>query len=252
MNKEWFTYNDGVLLLWLLLAHIATDFIFQTKKLVDDKYQKQFNSSFLYAHGFIAALGFWLASGFKLSIWLAILGGVSHLIIDIIKIRFDKSRNFKAFIIDQLAHLVTVFLIWLLLVKKRYLIYKVADQLMTDYKLMLIIIGVVFVIWPASFIIKFFIQGILPKQSPESEPSTANEQEAENAGRYIGIFERVIIFFLVLLGQYQAIGFLITGKSIIRMNSKKQTEYVLVGTLISYVLAICTGILVNWLRAFKG
>ena len=76
--------------------------------------------------------------------------------------------------------------------------------------------------------------------------------KVENGGKLIGIFERIIILTLVLLNQYEAIGFLITGKSIIRFadkNSDLKSEYVLVGTMMSYALAILIGVITKWLLA---
>ena len=52
----------------------------------------------------------------------------------------------------------------------------------------------------------------------------------------------------VLLGKYEAIGFLITAKSILRFRQDtemKQSEYVLVGTLLSYGSAILLGLVVS-------
>ncbi|HWZ22996.1 MAG TPA: hypothetical protein VNW06_10105, partial [Cytophagaceae bacterium] len=68
--------------------------------------------------------------------------------------------------------------------------------------------------------------------------------------KQIGIFERIIILTFVLLGQYEAIGFLITGKSIIRFANKEEhlrSEYVLVGTMMSYAMSIIVGVSINWL-----
>lgn len=68
-----------------------------------------------------------------------------------------------------------------------------------------------------------------------------------DAGKWIGITERIVIFSFVLLNQYEAIGFLIAAKSLLRFregdNAAKQSEYVLVGTLLSYALAILIGLL---------
>ena len=50
--------------------------------------------------------------------------------------------------------------------------------------------------------------------------------------------------------QYEAIGFLITGKSIIRFSGtqeEKKSEYVLLGTMLSYGLAIVPGVVVRML-----
>ncbi|MEO5563761.1 MAG: hypothetical protein ABIR18_10010 [Chitinophagaceae bacterium] len=69
-----------------------------------------------------------------------------------------------------------------------------------------------------------------------------------NAGKWIGIIERVILFILVMIDQYEALGLLIAAKTIIRFNEsdrqEKKTEYLLIGTLTSVSLAIITGILV--------
>src|SRR5690606_22226270 len=53
-----------------------------------------------------------------------------------------------------------------------------------------------------------------------------------SAGKWIGICERILILTFVLMGQYAAIGFLMTAKSILRFSEKEantqlKTEYVL-------------------------
>jgi hypothetical protein len=263
MNKVWFNHIDGNLLIWLLLAHVSTDFIFQTQKMVEEKSAKGWSSKFLYIHGLIAAITIWIASGFNLPVWMAILAGLTHFLIDIIKIKLDKKKTILAFVLDQLAHVSVIIILWLFLTKKWDVIYKVTSQLASDYKVMLIACGYVLLIWPAGILIKMFINKLLIVNKPKAEnqphlddvESAKNDKikdDAEHAGRYVGIFERIIILTLVLLNQYDAIGFLITGKSIIRMGSKSQTEYVLMGTMLSYALAITTGVLINWLLVFTG
>jgi hypothetical protein len=61
------------------------------------------------------------------------------------------------------------------------------------------------------------------------------------------MLERLIIFFLVLISQYEAIGLLIAAKSIIRLKEgdQKMSEYVLVGTLLSVSVAMATGFIVS-------
>lgn len=251
--KQWFTQADGVLLLWLLLAHVATDFILQTDALVASKYERQAKAPFLYVHGLIAALTLWLASGLQLPWWLALLAGVVHVVVDYLKIRLDKHRSFVAFLVDQLAHIAVVVLLWLYLTGKWGLLYTVLQQLAQDYTIMLVLLGYVFVIWPSAIIIRLAIKALLPNRL--LPPTNSNiiatvTDDAEKAGRYIGIFERCMMLSLVLLNQYGAIGFLIASKALIRMNSKKQTEYVLLGSLLSYALAIGTGLCIHWVRSF--
>jgi hypothetical protein len=79
----------------------------------------------------------------------------------------------------------------------------------------------------------------------------ALENSLANAGKWIGILERVIVLILVILNQYSAIGLVIAAKSVLRFNEKDRqeakTEYVLIGTLLSIGLAILTGLLVKGL-----
>jgi hypothetical protein len=69
-----------------------------------------------------------------------------------------------------------------------------------------------------------------------------------NAGKYIGIIERLFVLTFILIGRWEAIGLLITAKSVFRFNdlkesnSRKLTEYILIGTLISFGLAILAGL----------
>jgi len=68
-----------------------------------------------------------------------------------------------------------------------------------------------------------------------------------NAGRLIGITERFLVLTFMLLNQFAAIGFLIAAKSILRFQGKEsiKTEYVLIGTMLSFGLAIGTGLVIQ-------
>ena len=71
------------------------------------------------------------------------------------------------------------------------------------------------------------------------------------AGRWIGIIERVLILSFVFIQQFGAIGFLLAAKSVFRFgdlkdgHDKGHTEYVLIGTLLSFGLTILTGLFIN-------
>lgn len=65
--------------------------------------------------------------------------------------------------------------------------------------------------------------------------------EELRAGRWIGMLERTIISVLALCGQFGAIAFVLTAKSIARfkmLDDKEFAECYLVGTLASTALAI--------------
>lgn len=72
--------------------------------------------------------------------------------------------------------------------------------------------------------------------------------ESNGAGRWIGILERLIIFVLVISGQAAAAGIVVAAKSILRFpeisSEPKQIapEYVLIGSLASWLLAFAAGV----------
>lgn len=72
----------------------------------------------------------------------------------------------------------------------------------------------------------------------------SKSESLPQAGKYIGMLERLFVFCFVVLGQWQGIGFLIAAKSVFRFSDlsrakdRKLTEYILIGTLLSFGLAI--------------
>jgi hypothetical protein len=74
-----------------------------------------------------------------------------------------------------------------------------------------------------------------------AEAAPAADPEAEyNRGRVIGVLERLIVFALILRGEYGALGFVIAAKSFARfkeLNNRNFAEYFLVGTLASVTSA---------------
>ena len=71
-----------------------------------------------------------------------------------------------------------------------------------------------------------------------------------NAGKLIGNVERLLTLTLILNNQYEAVGFLIAAKSILRFKESDsgKSEYVLVGTLLSFGIAVLVGILVRFYK----
>ena len=62
-----------------------------------------------------------------------------------------------------------------------------------------------------------------------------------DGGKWIGLLERALIFVLIMAAEFQAIGFLIAAKSILRFQYAKErshSETVIIGTLASFGWAI--------------
>ncbi|EPR73592.1 hypothetical protein ADIWIN_1622 [Winogradskyella psychrotolerans RS-3] len=85
---------------------------------------------------------------------------------------------------------------------------------------------------------------------------TKDNESLKDAGNYIGVLERLLVFVFVVLGHWEAVGFLITAKSVFRFGDltaskeRKLTEYILIGTLISFGIAIITSLLYLTLKNY--
>lgn len=241
MDKlPFFTYQQGVVLIQLLLAHIISDFVLQTKTMVTNK---KWISATMLLHIAIVYISTALCTG----LWLpAIVVAVIHYVVDGIKVTAGTQKwgtELKLFLIDQALHLITIVLIWAWYFNLFDKLGTVAQLPLSNYTISLLVLGYFIIIWPVAYIIDFALQLMI-------QENTANN---ENIGKLIGIFERIIILTFVLLGQYEAIGFLITGKSILRFagsNEPTKSEYVLLGTMLSYGICIVFGIVLKWLLHF--
>lgn len=92
------------------------------------------------------------------------------------------------------------------------------------------------------------------RASPEAEAPKQAEKTATTRKRsisdhvMIGVIERLIVLMLVLAGEFTAVGFLITAKSILRFSDldttykRKMTEFIIVGTMASFGWAIFVGL----------
>ncbi len=230
-----------ILFIKLLLAHLLGDFIWQPTAWVIDKEEKKHKSIYLYLHILLHGVLAAIFAGEIQFIPFAILIAVTHGIIDLIKLNFQKKKTKRTwFIIDQIAHILVLIAVVLLYQNTSI------NFLWFDNSFWILITGLIFITKPTSI----FIKTIISLWSPESQDSIQDNSLA-NAGNYIGILERLFIFSFILTGHFEAIGFLLAAKSIFRFGDLKEakdrklTEYVLIGTLISFGTAILIGLIVQ-------
>ena len=235
------------LVLKLFLAHIVGDFVFQPNKWVKSKEDKKYKSPYLYWHILIHTIALLIALQFNFNYWLGILIIVcSHYLIDLSKLYLIKKINVRwLFLWDQLAHLVVIFG-----VVRIYEIYEVDVSIFYKPQLLLFIIAVLLVTIVASIVMKLII-------SKWELDSNSNEMSLNDAGKYIGILERLFIFVFIITNNWQGIGFLLAAKSVFRFGDlsrsedRKLTEYILIGTLLSFGLAILVGMGYNYIITTK-
>jgi hypothetical protein len=239
-----FTAQQGNFLIRLLLAHIISDFVLQTTKMVQNK--KWLSGSMLLHITVVFTSTLVLSGEFIPSLVIAI----THWSIDTLKVALQAkytNKQIELFIVDQVLHFLIIAAVWFSYFNIWDKLYSTITIPFTNYHFSLILLAYLWLIYPVGFLIKFATQSIVQNTV---KTNSENETKVEHGGKLIGQFERIIILTLVLLKQYEAIGFLITGKSIIRFadhNSNLRSEYVLVGTMMSYAIAIITGVGVSYL-----
>jgi len=230
-----------ILFIKLLLAHLLADFVLQPDPWVEEKQLKKHKSLKLYLHVLLHGLLSMVIVA-ELAFWpYAIAIAISHFFIDWAKLTFQKDPSQKSwFFIDQLLHLSLLFLIDLF-----YSDTSIDLSLFTTDKWLWMVTAIVFLSLPASVLIRILISGWTPKTEDTKKDSL------QNAGKYIGILERLFILVFILTDHWEGIGFLLAAKSIFRFGDLKEskerklTEYVMIGTLLSFGLAVLIGILVN-------
>ncbi|MCM4157380.1 DUF3307 domain-containing protein [Gramella sp. AN32] len=237
--------NSLLILLQLFLAHVVTDFVFQPTSWVIDKRAKKGRSIYLYIHSMLAGLLSWLFL-MKLEWWyVAIIISVVHFFIDLWKLNY-KRDTLKIFLLDQIFHVGSIILVWLVLISGFHYIIPFLKDLFTSQTFLAILIGYLLVIFPAGFLI-----GKATLRWQGEVEQDLKKTSLDSAGRYIGIFERILVLTFIITQNFSAIGFLIAAKSILRFSDKseigarKQTEYVLIGTLMSFAITIIIGFLVR-------
>ncbi|MGZ3853058.1 MAG: DUF3307 domain-containing protein [Flavisolibacter sp.] len=219
----------------LVLAHLITDFILQPTNWIENRNKRHFRSPFLYAHGLVTAIAALLMIGIHYW-WIVLIILATHIAIDGWK--SYRPNKTKYFLIDQCLHLLVILVCW-------YFVFLKTDNLVAAWgfinteNILVPVTAYVFVSFPAGILI-----GQLTKKWREQ---ITDAPSLGNAGKWIGIIERIVILTLVFKHQYEAIGFLIAAKSLLRFNETNRpeikTEYLLIGTLISIAIAILTGLI---------
>lgn len=227
-----------ILLIKLLLAHIIADFFLQPKKWVEEKEQKKLKSNKLYLHviihTIITGIVLWDASLWPIIVTI----GISHFIIDAAKLLIQNEKTKRLlFFIDQIFHVTVIILCYYLFTENVFDL-----NILVTQNSLLLLVCFLFLTIPTSIIMKtIFLKWDISEL-------TKNNESLEDAGKYIGMLERILVFIFIIAGHWEAVGFLITAKSVFRFGDLKEskhrqlTEYILIGTLISFGIAIITGI----------
>ncbi len=262
-----FTYTEGSMLLRLLAAHLLTDFYIQPTKWVTQKNSKGLTSVYLWYHALATGMAAWLLLWNLRLWWVVPFISITHLLIDAGKIYWSKKiansnnhiakkaqQQFHLFVADQCLHLLVSGVAWLYIINGFTKLYSSLQQWLPGYHTLLLLTGYLLVLQPSSYFIGFLTKRWLPELNMSDSLA--------GAGAWIGMLERALVLTFIYSNQFAAIGFLIAAKSILRVtdkpekvneataqpfSSRKHTEYVLIGTFLSFGIALVTGLLVNYL-----
>lgn len=236
----------------LLLAHALADFVFQTRQMVANKAKMRV------LLGHILIVGLTSAALLGQLHW-PVLGLIvaSHLAMDAIKIHAMNDR-LGAFVTDQAVHLgfiIIAALIW----PHTYGtgIWAAPPALLAGFipagwfqampGVMVVMAGAILAVRGGSFL----IGKVMDPLKPHAESDLNTGTGLPDGGALIGVLERSLVFVLVLGGQFSAIGFLVAAKSILRFNpdqgQRAMTEYVIIGTLLSFGWAILVALATTYL-----
>ena len=212
----------------MIVGHLIADFWLQPGSWVLHKKENGMKSLKLVLHALIASILPVLFT-FQLNLWWFFpVIFTTHFIIDYFKSKFND--NIPVFLADQALHIFVLMVLASVVTNGQMNLNVVNFWIYTT--------GFVFVTNPAGILIGKYLKIIIPDK---------NNPVKMDASGWIGVLERTLIVIFVTTNQFSAIGFLIAAKSVFRFGEAKEggnkkAEYFLLGTLVSFTLAIIVGL----------
>ena len=247
------------LFLAIYLAHLLTDFVFQTSRLVSKKRRGDWHGYAIHGvtHYVLVLATVALADPHRfptLSFHLvAVSLSVIHLLVDWAKVSSTKSRllpdNALVFLLDQAIHLLIVIgaVFFLVHPSVQTFIFWLTRIRSLQENILLVSVVYVSVIFGGGYLIRALIAPLWKEEQGKEH------EEVINAGLYIGWLERFLVLTALFLQSPATVGFILAAKSIARypeLKSVRFAEYFLIGTLLSVAIAIGGAIVL--LKALYG
>lgn len=220
----------------LIAAHFVGDFLLQPDWMQQRKHRAWASILHALVVGLISYLFFQQWNGWLLSLFLS----TAHFSIDTIKLRLGQDSA-RAFCVDQVAHIT--------LTAALFCLCRASGWSDTFSGL-----GGNWMVWLGGFVAAVqaagYLIGKVAMQLQKENALSESLRGLSNGGQLIGVLERALIYLLVMIGQPGGIGFLVAAKSVLRFgearDDQKLAEYVLIGTLLSFGLAILAANVSRW------
>lgn len=237
--------NEIALLIRLLIGHVTSDFLLQSRGMVDQKGRKVWKSPLLYIHsGIYATVLFMAAARWAQWYWLIPLLLVTHILIDGWKAA--RGNRTTTFILDQSAHLTVLILCFYMLERGvGQFLGRTFDQAWNSPCLLIIVLGYLIILWPVGRLMNVLTEPFRRQLIEEKS------RGLELAGFWIGCLERLFLLSFILFDHLAGVALLLGLKSLFRFGeikdstNRKETEYILIGTLLSFGFALAIGLVVR-------
>ncbi len=248
------------LILNLIVAHVIADFYLQTNTFCRKKAELGVKGPQLWIHSLAVGVFSWVVVGDVRGWWLALLLMIFHFLTDWLKPKAEywlrkwlkdwPWGGLTVFLADQFLHVICILLLAGLWsdVTPDWMQWGWVGEAVSGHPLRVkTFLVLLLAVKPANILILL----VLKACNLNIDVSGEDEKNCFHAGRLIGLLERSLIVLFVVLSQYEAIGFLIAAKSILRFSEATsgsvKSEYVLTGTLLSLMIALCLGLVaVKW------
>ncbi|MBD5459080.1 MAG: DUF3307 domain-containing protein [Lachnospiraceae bacterium] len=240
-------------LLILGIGHLFGDFYFQNEKIAEYK-EVKYQGVLLHSIEYCAAFLLTILPVFSIDMVIAVVyAALAHFLIDTVKyfilLKKKVRKNFNIFIVDQCAHIVSIFVLAYTMDCWHFTIgqVKCVSDILSAFHCNAETIGrwilaLLAIHTPANI----FIQKFLGEYKPKKDEDIIKMDN--KAGRRIGTLERFIMLIFLSKDQFTALGFVLTAKSIARYDKitkdEKFAEYYLRGTLVSTLYVIICRVLI--------
>ncbi|MFP4614625.1 MAG: DUF3307 domain-containing protein [Thiohalorhabdus sp.] len=233
-------------LLALLVGHFVGDFVLQTDRMVRIKRAP----AVLVLHVVLVTAVSALLLG-SLDGWVLGILFLTHLAMDAVKV-YLLPPSLAAFLTDQAVHLAVIVALALAFPATvqagAWGSWMTAAGLQAYAQALVGALGVLLTVPVAGVVIGLLMEPLTRELEDDQSPTGG----LPNGGRYIGWLERGLVLILYLGGQGSGIGFVLATKSILRFGEirdsehRKLAEFILIGTFLSFALALAGGILTEW------
>lgn len=257
----------------MLMSHLLCDFIFQNGKMITLRFSKnlyyEIKGNFFHCIMHLVFMIFILFLFKKIDMLKEVYFIISfeifimHFIIDemksiIIKFKSSMENSIILFLLDQIIHFICI----LVIVEHYYgtVFYKIQYYPFNIkiFDRILILINIFFI---CTFEVGIFIKKFIAHINLNKYRSLIDRNFVilnkktgiDNGGFTIGILERMFIILVISFREPLMVGFVLTAKSIARfkkLDDESFAEYFLIGTFISFIMAIIGGVIINTLKVF--